>query len=209
MIALYILGGLALLIFLFLLLPLRAVIEYSEEGFFLKLRLLFFTLVAVPTAEKGEKKLKLEKKKKKEEKEKRKSGGLVKSLFAIRQDIFRALGKLMKGLKIKRLKVWYLAAAEDAASAALSFGKMSAAMGGVTALLEDLFQVEEKDYRLDVSFEKQAPEVYIEGRLSLQVWRALGILLGLLFAFVRQSPAVPAKKKEATSEDVKGGLENG
>lgn len=210
MTALYIIGGIVLLIALLLLLPVHLWLEYSVEGFSLKVRLLFFNLVRVP-GEKGESKPKLEKKKK-APKEKR--GGLVKTFFAMRDDIFKALGKLGKGLRIRKLKVWYLAAAEDACAAALQFGRMSAALGAVTALLENLFVVKKKDYRLDVSFEKQEPEVYIEGNISLQIWRILSIGLGLLAAFIKRSPrALPektaVKREEPISENRKGGLQNG
>ncbi len=192
MTALYILGGIALFILLVLLLPLRVHLEYNADGFFLKLRLLFVTLVAVPGAEKGEKKLRAEKKKEKEPKEKQ--GGLVKTLFAMWPDILRAAGKLLRGLRIPRLKVWYLAASEDAAAAALQFGRMNAAMGAVTALLENVFRIGKTDYRLDISFEKSQAEVYIEGWISIQIWRLVGIAFGLLFAMVRHSPA-PVKKE--------------
>ena len=225
MTALYIIGGIVLFFVLIFLLPIGLWMEYSAEGFHLKVKLWFFTLVVVPGGEPSEKKkLKLEKKKqekkekkaqKAKERPKEKKGGLVKTFFAMRADIFKALGKLGKGLKINKLKVWYLAAAEDAAAAALQFGRMSAAMGAVTALLENLFKVKKKDYRLNVSFEKQEPEVYIEGRISLRIGRIVGIGLGLLTSFIKHSPKPqlpekPARKEEKPiSETRKGGLQNG
>ena len=201
MIALYIIGGLALLILLILLLPIRGALKYSAEGFTLDIRYLSYVLAAIPGKQKGKLKKLV-----KEALEKR--GGLVKPLLAVRIEIFQAIGKLFSGIRVKELKVWYLAAADNAAEAALQFGKMQAGLGAITGALENIFTIKKRDYRVDVSFEKTEPEVYIEARMILPLYRLIAILFGMVKALVEKNPLPVTDAKEAL-QNKKGGSVNG
>lgn len=193
MVALWIVGILALLIAALLLTRVGVTATYSEEGVELLAHFGLLHLRVYPRPEKSpeekekaeerrarRKKAKEEKKKKKKKTEpEEKKGGTVKEILRLLPIIFDALGRLRRKLTINVLTLHFLAAGEDPFQTAMTFGRVSAGAGVLLPLLENAFTVKQRDIRTAVSFTETENRVYIRAKLTLAIGSILKI--GLIF----------------------------
>ena len=95
------------------------------------------------------------------------------------------------------------AAASDPASAALMFGGANAAVGMIWPLVEQNFNVKDRDIRTRVDFTAQRPEIALSAAATLTAAQAISLALRLAAGFLKansQSNSVakaPARQKEA------------
>ena len=181
---------LAVLVCLLVLVRLRVVGVYGEEGPSLTVGLGAIPLVKLPRP-RGMKKTKREKRPKKEKKPKEKKeetegknkGGPVPGFRSLLPIITKALGKLKKRLCIDELTLRYLSAGDDPASTALMFGGANAAAEVLVRAVESLFRVKKRDIRTAVSFTESKPRVYVRLKLSVSLGALLWIGSGAALAF--------------------------
>lgn len=145
--------------------------EYGEEGLFVRLRMGAFHFQVYPAKKKKEKKP--AKKTKTEDKPKHPSGGsfeLVKRCLPI---IGEAAGELKRKIRIDQLEIDFVAAAADAADAALAFGYSNMAIGMIWPIFEQNFVVKEHRFQTAVDFNKDSPAIYIAAALSMKLGQLL------------------------------------
>ena len=185
---------------------LKGFVEYSEEGFILQLRVLWFKLTLFPVKLKQEEPKKPKKPKKpKEPKEKpkdertlaEKAGGLW-SLFRDAVPIVTGTaGKLLHKLRVEELTLHLTWASDDPAAAAMGYGAGEAALGTVWPLLDRAFDIRRRDVGVAVDFTRTAPAVYVRALLSFTIGQlvSLGVVCGCkaLALLLRHKP----KRKKA------------
>lgn len=148
----------------FLILRIKIGIEYSEG----KLEVVFnaglIKIKLYPSEDKDGKR------KKKKEKTAAKDGaaagqlGQLREFLSILSDISE---KVKKRFAVDDLILYYGAADEDAAKAAMKFGYANVLAGAVLPILDNSFKVRNKDIKTAVSFTERESYIYFKLRLSL------------------------------------------
>ncbi len=179
MTALYIITAVVIVIAAVLTIRAGAIAEYSSDGYYVAARIGFMTLRVLPLkkkqkAEKTKKKLKAIGREDKETK-----GGTVDKLKSYLPGIIDFLKGFRRKLQIDELTVWYMAAGEDPAKTAMSFGQASAAMGIITGVLKNALNIKKKDFRASVSFDETKPRVYLKAAASMRVGQILSLTIRL------------------------------
>ena len=179
----------AAIIILIALLRFGAAAVYNANGIIVTVKAGPFSFRAYPREKKPEdaEKKALKEKKAKKKPEEKKPGGL-KTFRDMMPAIKKSLGRLKRRMLVKNLTIRYIAAGEDAAKTALSYGAANAVFSAVAALLDDNFRIKNRDFQAFADFQATEQRIYIEASLSLAVWEAVYIT----FAFV---PVLLKRKK--------------
>lgn len=113
-------------------------------------------------------KKKKERKPKKSEKQVDKPGtvGRVLELLPV---VAEAAGALKRRIRINHLNLTVIWGAEDAASAALGYGKANAFLGMIWPLLDNNFKVKKCDWHIDVDYGKTAPEFMADAAITISI----------------------------------------
>lgn len=169
--ALWIILGIALVLLLCLLvLRIGIVIEYTNKGFNAILHAGFIRIRLYPSKDKGkEKEKKSTESRGKREADSEKKGGKIEQFRELLSIISEISKKLDRRYRIDTLTLYYMAAGEDAAKTALSFGTASLISGLVLPILDNSFTVKEKDIRTAVSFTESESYVYFKTKISIAV----------------------------------------
>ncbi len=185
-------GGILLLLALFLCLRVRVAALYGEEGPSLAVSLGALRLLRLPGRKRppGEKRKKKPAKKENETPEEGADApGPEPGFRELLPIITETLGKLKRRLGVDELTLWYVSAGDDPAAAALLFGAASAAAEALLRPLKERLRIRKLDVRTSVSFSESSPRVLVRLRLSL----ALGALLWIALGAWRQYRAVRRK----------------
>ena len=109
-------------------------------------------------------------------------------------------GQLRRKIRIDVLHLDFTAAASDPAAAALTFGGANAAIGMIWPLVEQNFNVRDRQIRTQVAFNRDRPELYLRLAATLTVAQALSLALHLLpglMEAMRKEEKTPNDQKEA------------
>lgn len=203
MLALKIIGGIFLFFFLLMFVRVGCRVDYSADGLFLWLKVLWFRFLLLPSkpmtaqqeAEKQARKKEKEKKKQAEkaakkkareeakargeQPERKKPGDLLWLLEFIRP-ILSALNALRRKLRVDRLKIAYaIGGAGDPAQAAIRYGQVSAGGGALFPLLNSALDVRDWDVDLHVDFMEEKTKVAFSAVASYRIGQLLSIVLVL------------------------------
>ena len=194
MIALYIIGGILLLIILLLLCPIVLSVKYVDER--LSIRLCGFRLLPQkekPKKEKKRKKKKKEKEAKDPKKKKKKKSKIdfqyVKTLIT---SATPAAKKVFRKIKIRKFRFIYICAGDDAAKTAIQYGRICAAVASLLPIIQNIFdiKVDKIDVQLDFSVNKPYNEVKFKAKLKVYVLIAAAVI------FLKNYLSASAKSKE-------------
>ena len=210
MVFLYIILGILLLIFLISLIRVRVFALYSQD-LTLTLKILFFKIKILPQPEekkekeKKPKKEKKEKKKKKEEekpekdkKEEKKKPSLIAELKDKHGvtgliELFRSAANIATGMLkgiishvvFERLDVGIMLSGEDAASVALTYGKVCSALYPAINILASATVCRDYNISIEPVFDPEKPtEVYANVHVYLRIIFVLGAALKAGFRFL-------------------------
>lgn len=218
MTALWIIGGIVLLIVLFMMISITVYVKI-DETVRVKVGALGIRFTVFPAREKKEKPPKTKKKKKKKEKlakplktppekkaNERSFGDTIAFAVSILQAVVPGAVRLVRKIRITRMRIFLSVGAEDADTAAVRYGQTCIGVYSLLACVDKAMTLKVKDIsiapdfmtgqmRYDISFCAKL-------RIGSAVLSALGILFKLIAVFVRQSkrpaaalPAHPAPKK--------------
>lgn len=174
-------------------LRLGAVLIY-EKSLTLRLRVGCLRFSILPRPDKPEKKPR--KTKQNEQNSEKKPGkkiedpvGLVLELLPL---LLEALGKLRKKIRVDRIFLcWLGGGLDDPAAAAMMYGRLQAAVGGLLPVLESAADIKEYRFRMDVDYaaEKTIWEIELSLSMTLGQLLILAIWLGWngLSIFMRHS----------------------
>jgi len=203
MIALYIVGGILLLLFLLSLIRVGVFVEYSADGLVLKALAGWFRFAVFPgpeltpdqkarrevkkAARKQKKAGKKAAKAEKEERSEQKKGGALDKLRQALPPLIKALKRLRRRLVIHELILHYTAASDDAFQTAVTFGRVSAGMGGLVPLLENSFEIRKRSLTASADFLTDKPTVYLRARMTWRILELLWIAGAFACGFLKNS----------------------
>lgn len=189
-IALIILGVILALDILILLLRVGARASLDADGFALRVLAGPVKLKLLPSGEEKAKKPKKPKKEKPEKKREKpeapageKPGPKIRITLELVTSVLRAvgelLGRLRRKLRVDKLVIHYTVTSDDPSGAAMTFGYASAGIGALMPVLENIFDVRERDVGVAVSFDTDRPEIFVDAQLTLAIWEILYIALAV------------------------------
>lgn len=168
------------------LLPLGISVRYNVDGFRLGLLAGLIKIPLLPKKEKPKKEKtktpKPPKAKKKaaaassEQPKEKKKGGSLTDFVPILQVVLDFLDAFRRKLRIRRLEMKLVMAADDPCDLAVNYGRAWAALGNLIPLLERCFVIKKRDLEVECDFE--ADKTLITARLDLTI--TLGRLLYIL-----------------------------
>lgn len=199
MTALIVIGIILLLFLLIALMRVGVDAGYGAEGAVVILRAGFIRITLYPgrpdAEKKRRKKIKKAKKEKKEEPDELEKGGFDK-FKELMPAILDVAGRFKRKLKINVLKLHLtIAGADDPASAAIKFGSSNAAMGIIVPVLENNFNIDERDFCSDVDFTAQKTQISARAILTLAVWQIFYIAAGFIFPYLKAAKSAGPENK--------------
>ena len=196
-------------------LPLGAAIQYNSEGFFLKLIAGPVRIPLVPGKKKDpdeEKKKKEAKKAKKAqkaaaspkqrkaEKPKKEKGGPITDFLPIVKTVLDLLNSFRKKLRIKRLDLKMIMAADDPCDLAVNYGRANAAMGNLLPQLEKCFVIKKRNIQVECDFESSQTLIIARADVTITLGWLLGILIFYGFRALKQFLQIKNKRKGGASK---------
>ncbi len=112
---------------------------------------------------------KKEKPKKAEAHAGKKKPGTLGRVLELLPVVGEAAGSLKRKIRIDHLVLTVIWGAEDAASAALGYGKANAFLGMIWPLIDHNFKVKKCDWNVDVDYGKQKPEFTADAAITITV----------------------------------------
>jgi hypothetical protein len=176
-----VLGVIVLVLAALALLKVGVWLEYSAEGFVLRVKVGPLAIQILPSRPKKEKKKKPPKQKKqakpKEPPEpKPKQGGIPSLVLRLLPVVAEAAGQFKRKLVIDRLWLSFTAGgASDAAAGAILYGRVSAAMGMLVPVLENNFNLEDRRFHSGVDFGADHPAIYLHAVLTIRMGQVIAL----------------------------------
>ena len=193
-------------------LPLGAAVNYHSEGFFLDVIAGPVRIPILPKKKKDPNKKEKKKEKKKKPKsgkkgkgepgaeKKKKKGGPITDFLPIVKTALDLLNSFRKKLRIKRLDLKMIMAADDPCDLAINYGRANAAMGNLLPQLERCFVIKKRDVEIECDFE--ASETVIIARADITI--TLGWLLAIVVFYgvraLKQFLQIKNKRKGGASK---------
>lgn len=112
------------------------------------------------------------------------------------------LKKLIRKIRVYDVTVYMLCTGEDAAEAALNYGKANAVINGICGWLSGVMTLKVSEINISVDFQKNEPVTEVYCKVKLRVFTALACGLSFFFNIVKNS----VKKQ---NEEINGGQKNG
>ncbi|MBQ3058356.1 MAG: DUF2953 domain-containing protein [Clostridia bacterium] len=189
MIALYIIGGILLLIALLLLLPITAQIKF-ENDFFLKIKFLGLTVYELKNEKEEKAETEKPKEKSEESKPKEKEQGIFFRLKAKHgfkgaiKEIFNFVGKVISEVKPQLLKIKFrkfkldlIVVGSDAAMTALEYGAVCGIVYPVLSFIDQNLNINLKQINVSAGFK------HLDSQFSVSFNAKANALLLLIIAF--------------------------
>jgi len=190
------------------LIPVGARVRYDEDGLAVAVAAGPLNIPVYPPKKKLKKRPdrrgrpKAAKEKKRREKKKpekkpaaKKPGGLA--AFRPYLDLgLGLLGRLRRKLRVKELTAVVFFGGTDAADTAIAYGRAWAALGALTAALENVFLIEKRDIRAELDYTKKKMEL----QLLLDVRMRIGDGVALAFWALVRFLKIQIQKKKAVQE---------
>jgi len=193
-------------IVLIALLRLGIIVEYSQDGFQVWIKVGFFKHRIIGE---GVKKKVRDKKPKESKKSIDIKPGSLNEFMDMFKAVLNMLGRLKRRLLIKQLTLYYTSAGEDPAMTALKFGSANAVFGMIVPGLKRNFRIRRLDLKTWFDFIDNKQGIYAKIAVSIAVWEIFYILFAL-FPVISSVFKTPKDKEAKKSDKVrKDGDENG
>lgn len=198
-----------LVLLILLLLPFGGAGRYDQDGFAAWVKVLCFRFKVFPR-EKGKKKAKKKEKappqedagsQDEAEAEKQKKGGALDLVRAALPLVGPALAGVKKRLTIDDLELFVTWRSDDPADAAIGYGRASAALGALWALVDENFKVKKSRLGCRADFGGGKSEVYASAALSLNLWKTLTLGVPLLVRFLRNYTRLKRARDDKTKKE--------
>ena len=169
-------------------LPLGAAVQYHSEGFFLDVIAGPVRIPILPKKKKDPKKKDKKKEKKKKTKsdkkgkketgaeKKKKKGGPITDFLPLVKTVLDLLNSFRKKLRIKRLELKMIMAADDPCDLAINYGRANAAMGNLMPQLERFLVIKKRNIEVECDFTADATLIYAKADVTITVARTLHLL---------------------------------
>ena len=202
MTALIVILSIVLLIVLICLIPADLLVKYDHEKLYAQAKIGPVRLSLYPPKPKDEAKefRKREKKRKKQEKAKKKkqkksgaaaapekkkkkfSRDMIKPLLRAAKDL---LGGLRRKLIVRNLTLHVTYGGEDAAEAAINYGRAWAMIGCIMPILENTFRLQKRDVDARLDYDLKKMMLFLQLEIRLRIGAAIGLALRIGFRLMR------------------------
>ncbi len=95
--------------------------------------------------------------------------GTIGRALKLLPDVAAAAGGLKRRIRIDNLILAVTWGAEDAASAAIGYGKANALLGMIWPLLDNNFKVKKCDWQIDVDYQRTSPQFTADAAITITV----------------------------------------
>ena len=189
-------AGLSALLVLSLI-RLGAVMEYSDSGLLVDLRIAAFRIRVFPIKSPSNKKQKKPKAKDKT----RPKGGLVDLFLDFLPVILDTAKRFKRKLRVDTLEMELTIAAPDPADTAMQYGQANALMASLWHPIIQVFHVKDGHAHIGIDFNAATPSLYLHASLSLTVGQIL--MLGAVFGIKALRVLIRAgiKQKHSTQRE--------
>ena len=126
-----------------------------------------------PAKQKKEKKRKKKKPAAAKEHEQKGKPGTVGRIMQLLPTVTQAAGALKRRIRIDHLVLTVIWGAEDAASAAVGYGRANALLGMIWPLIDNNFKVKDCDFHVDVDYGRTTPEFTADAAITMTVGQLL------------------------------------
>lgn len=160
-------GGIMLLIFGILMIPVHVTADYKEE-LSVKIRFLFFVKMQIIPQKKRKKKPEEQKEeakkpKKQEPKKQKRKKTLVETVDMV-IDVVNKYGPgakmILRNIRFHRLELFWKVGAEDAAACGIKYGKVCAWLNGALGFFRNFMKIEKAKFRIFPDFICEKDEIY-------------------------------------------------
>ncbi len=192
------------ILFLLAIVPLGANVRYDGGGARAYLVAGPVKLLLYPRKPKEDKPQKDKKKKKQkpaqekkpepQAKEEKSTGGSVKDFIPFVKLGLRFLNEFRWKLRVNRLKLKVILAAEDPADLAVSYGKANAALGSFWPMLERSLRIGKRDVSVQCNFEAEKTLVFADLKITITLGRVLA--LAVKYGIQALAQFIKLKKQE-------------
>lgn len=168
------------------LIPVGVDAGYGADGYFVKLKIWLLRATLLPQREKQKKPKKQKEEKKREEapakegEEKKKFSlpGGIDGIFAIVNFACDVLGDLRRKLRVEKLYLHItFGGSDDAAKAAINYGRAWAVIGALDPMLNRIFVIRERDVQPELRYDQQGMRAEARLILTITIGRALSLAL--------------------------------
>ena len=179
-----------LILTVLMLIPLGVDGGYNGKSFILGIRIGLFNIRILPKKPKQPKlrkpkKIKKQKSDENEEKKpKTKKSFNKKKLFGLIKTGLKALGRLKRKLRVDYIRIRYTFASDDPFNTAMGFTASSAAIGMFLPLIDNAFNIKERDVGTSFNFLSEKPEIDCWITLSIQVWEVFYVAIAFGIDFL-------------------------
>ncbi len=195
----------AVVIVLLAVLPVGVSAVYNTHGPVVRITVGPFRFVVFPQKKKAEKKkkptktkIKTEKKGnavKKQEKVKDKTGGSITDFLPLVQTALDFLGAFRRKLRLNRLEMKLIMAADDPCDLAVNYGKAWAAVGNLLPQLERFFVIRKRNVEVACDFTSEKTLIFARLDLTITVGRVLSLATVYGIRIVRQFLSIMKTRK--------------
>ena len=190
-------------IILLAVLPLGVSARYDADGPWVRVIAGPVRFTVFPAKKKTEKKKKEKPKETKKEakvtsaqqKPTKKKGGSFTDFLPLVQTVFEFLGAFRKKLRVKRLEMKLIMAADDPCDLAINYGKAWAAVGNLMPQLERLFVIKKRNVEVECDFTSDKTLIFARLDLTITLGRLLAIALVYGIRILRQFLAIMKTRK--------------
>ena len=147
---------------------------------------------------KKEKKAKAEKKKKSSVAApggKKKKGGSYRDFLPLAETVLKFLSTFRRKLRVKRLEMKLIMAADDPCDLAVNYGKAWAAVGNLMPQLERLFVIKKRNVEVECDFTADKTLIYARLDLTITLGRLLAMTVVHGIRILRQFLAIMKTRK--------------
>lgn len=196
----------AVLIFLLLLSMIRfgGQVRYDPDGLSLRLILGPVRIRLLPAkSEKSKKRVRPRRTRKREKPspvEDDRRHGTVGQVLELLPVLAEAAGALKRKIRIDRLDLNVIWGAENAASAALGYGRANALLGMIWPLLDNNFKVKNCQWNVDVDYDKSKPELTADAAITASIGQLLCLAVRYGVKLLRKSSR--SKERPAGQQEV-------
>ena len=103
--------------------------------------------------------------------------GTVGRVLELLPAISEAAGGVKRRIRIDHLTLTVIWGAEDAASAAIGYGRANALLGMIWPMIDNNFKVKEWDFRADVDYGREEPALTADAAISMTVGQLISFAL--------------------------------
>ena len=161
--------------------------EYGSDGVLVKARVGLLSIRVFPQKAKAIEAKKIKKIKKIKKKTlPQKPGGLSEFLEML-PAVKNALDRLRRRLLVKDLTIHFVAAGNDAAKTAMTFGAANAAYSVITPVLDNVFRIKRRNLSASADFNAAEQQVYVKAAISIAVWETIYIFCALVPVLVKKA----------------------